>query len=999
MKNKERQNMGAKLKTSGLIPGMIAGLMIGLLTSLHYLEFIAWEVPYWRMIGGSLGGILLGLIVTVSLGKGFYWLKLLPKDQPYRFPGYALLITALLGWPVWDYLAETGFLWILLCFWIVLTLFLKLLPRWSKRTPFEKWEPRVIIGLLVCVLMLGLFLRFSGLTHGLPDYIVHCDTPKQLCLIPGFVEGNLIPPGRYPVGNIYLYSGVIRLWRSMIGTSGSIPELSHETMAEFAPYIITVRALQSLLSAAIPFFIFLIGRNLWGPWTGLIAAFLVACDPVHITYSRQEMGEIPQTFWVMVSFFFATRIFLNSKLRDCLLAGLFAGMAVATKMYGGYIILAAFAAILFSPSRFLRKMGLVLFGLILGIILGSPYLWVDPAGWWNDIFWETITELSVRAPGWNWSRLHSVQRGIMYLWQGLIHRFHLPWIILSLFGIGFLFGRHQRKDLFFLVPLLTSLVIIGFALSYLREWDFVNLTPYLAMAIAALSVHLLSRWGNSPTYRRLASLGLAVFLIFQGFVALSDAIIARFPDTRQLARQWVLRYVDRGSSFLSDAIVTGAAWIPVDSGLTLTDATGKKLLQDNNLSNLPPAQMALVERVWWDPPLSRSHYLPVQVIDLRSTFWENPQISLFRLDSPQSAPNLILPHTTIRSPEPAFLDGSGSQRQILDILSGSSSTRTQYLFKNEPINQMWFALLGQGRGSISFGPSLGFPAEVKMGKITSGLFTPVRQILPSYPRTYKVFLVPKPGKQTLWLGLYPRPDGMSPLLLRYEAWPELERMAGLGLTLKDAPAELFLFYAAALTAQGKNEKARQELDRLHQLHPQFLSLYQRLATGQEKNFNKSLGQMAQESLAGLSAEEVFWPNRPGDLGELDRLWPSPKFLSQDNLFHLWLPQTYLPGFLKAQVHFTLNGTSPAGNSRLIAIAFKSEYFLRELARIDLKPGLESLELPLQIPTGPVRLEFRIESSTPCQPKITSVQIRQDYESEFRWRWKVFSKYLKGFNLE
>ncbi len=151
-----------------------------------------------------------------------------------------------------------------------------------------------------------MFLRFSGLTHGLPDYIVHLDTPKQLCLLPNFVAGDLEPPGRYPVGHIYLYSGVIALWRSMVGISEPVPEMTPENRRAFSPYIIAVRAFQALLAAAIPFFVFLIGRNLWGPWVGLTAAFLMACDPIHFSYARQEMGEVPQTFWVMAGLWAAT---------------------------------------------------------------------------------------------------------------------------------------------------------------------------------------------------------------------------------------------------------------------------------------------------------------------------------------------------------------------------------------------------------------------------------------------------------------------------------------------------------------------------------------------------------------------------------------------------------------------------------------------------------------------------------------------------------------------
>jgi hypothetical protein len=456
-----------------------------------------------------------------------------------------------------------------------------------------------------------------------------------------------------------------------------MPPLNPRNPAGFVPYIIAVRALQALLAAAIPFLVFLIGRNLWGPWAGLVAAFLMACDPVHLTYSRQEMGEIPQTFWVMLSLFFATRVLTGGRPWDGLLAGLFAGTAAATKMYGGYIILAPLTAALISPPGRFRKTGFTLMGLLTGLVIGSPYLWVDPAGWWSNTIMETLDEFFVRLPGQGGRQSGLLERGLIYLWQGLNHRFHLPWMIMAVLGIGFLIKRHNKKDLFFLIPLSAALLLIGFSLSYLREWDFVNLTPYLAMAMAALIVSLFN-WMGPSVFKKIISIGLIAFLAFQGLVALNDALIARLPDTRQLARQWVLRHVDSGAPFFYEANVSGGAWIPDNLGLSLIGTSVKNLLKEKPVPGRPPAGTAVLERIWWDPPLSRSHYQPLQVFDLRSTYWENPEISFFRLAGEQSTPDLILPHTTthttVGSPEPSFPNTPWSRRQPLDLLSNPAAS-------------------------------------------------------------------------------------------------------------------------------------------------------------------------------------------------------------------------------------------------------------------------------------------------------------------------------------
>ncbi len=997
MKNKEGQNAGAKLKTPGLIPGMIAGLILGLLTQIYYLGFIAWEVPYWRMIGGSLGGIVLGLILTVILGKGFYWLKLLPKDQPYRFPGYALLITALLGWPIWDILAERGFLWLTLPFWLITTFSLGRIYSLLVQYSSEQKQKLLLTTCLIVVLLFGLSLRLAGLSHGLPDYIVHCDSFKQLQLIPQFIEGDPEPPDSYPVGHIYFYSNILRLWRAITGINSPVPELNSQTLKDLTPYILFVRAFQAFLGSFIPLFAFLVGRNLWGPWTGLLASFLVACDPIHLTYCRQEMGEIPQTFWVMACLWFSTQFLKSKKGIDIFLAGLCAGLAVAMKIYGGYIVLTAMTAVLFSPFRKFRGIALVLGGMFCGMTFGS-YFWFNPTSWFNNLVGESIVQLLNGSIGTllSKSQLDPIKIGLIYFWRGMAYRFHLPWMILSLLGIGFLFLRHRKEERFFLVPTICALLIIGFRLSYLREWDFVNLSPFLAIAIASLIISWLKHLWGYPFYRNIALLLLGFFLTFQTLVALSDAGVARFPDTRQLAKRWVLQHVDAGSRLLYDTKISGGTWIPVNAGITVIQTPVKEQFQDKNIPDSPPLKTTVVEQFWGEPPLNSHLYQPVQVFDLRNTYWENPIINFFRLDVNQSSSDLILPHSRVRSPEPAFLGSRSSQCQPFDLLSNSVEMKKQYLFNTLPINQMGYTLLGHGQGSIFFGPALGFPTEVKMGGITSGFFTPYRRVLPWFPRTYKVALVPKPGNQVLWLGIYPKPEQMSPLLFRYEAWPDLERIARLGLGRKNAPSELSLFYATALAAQGKHEAANQELARLHQHQPGFLSLYRRLAASKEENFNITLGKMADATQAELLAESIFWPKRFGDLGELDQLWPDPSIKSESNYFHMWLPHTFLPGFLEANLQVEVN---PPNSSRLIVIGFQSNFFSKELARIDLKPNIGSLRLSLQIPTGPIHLEFRLESDRPIWPKIISLQIKPDYKSKFSWRWKVITKYMKEIERE
>jgi len=988
---KPRKEGTPKTVAGGLLPAGLGGLILGLLTQIHYLGFIAWELPWIRILLGMSGGFLIGCLFSRLLGKGLSWIRVVPKAEASSFTGWALLITAAVAWPFWDDLALRQRLWIFGILWPLIIFVMLWASHRIKRLPREEGERRLVLLLLVPVLAWGIFLRFSGMTHGLPDYIVHCDTPKQLALIPHFVEGNLEPPGRYPVGHIYLYAGVIRLWKAVTGQGGSVPAFSHETRREFYPYLVAVRSLQCLLSAAIPLFIFFFCRRLWGPWVGLLAAFLVASDPIHLSYSRQEMGEIPQFFWMSLSLVFAGRIFSGGFSRDGWWAGFFAGLAVATKMYGGYVVLGALGAVFFQRKQIIRKSAWVILGLVLGILMGSPYFWLDPGNWWNNTVLEAVDEFFVRAPHLGGSRMAQMKQGLIFLGQGLNHRFHLPWILFSLMGIGLLLWRHQKRDLFFLIPFSTACLLIGFALTYLREWDLVHLTPYLAVATAVFFVHLREAWRWTFWRRKGLAFILALFLLFQGSVALRDALLARLPDTRELAREWVLRQADEGTRLFFDTNISGANWIPVNKGLNLVGIPFQKLLTERQAIAPSEGDLAVVERAWWDPPFSQDP-APLQVFNLRSTYFENPEIAFFRLSSKKDGPKIILPHGRVHPPGPAFLDTPWAFRQPLDLLSDTLPLRDRYLFAGRKMGPFFYVLLGEGQGSLQFGPAVSFPIRAELKTLKSGVVTPIQRIFPWFPRSYRLSVRPKPDCKGMWLGVFP--DGLQafPLLARYGSWAELEALARPGKGERDVPAEARLFYAAALAAQQKKAEAERELAELEKRHPGFLEDYRLLATDKGDLFPK-LRELSLAGQAALQSEDVYWPARSGDLGELDQKEMKATVLIEDGLFHVWLPQVFLPGFFRAEIRYQTKVPLEKGRGRLRIISVRANTVVQELARIDLQSGQGELKVPFQIQEGPVRLECRLESDAPSKPEIKSLHIAMDYGAEFSWRRRLFQYYL------
>jgi len=143
-------------------------------------------------------------------------------------------------------------------------------------------------------------LRIAGLSYGLPDNLYHSDTPKQLDRVAHFLKGNLDPGDSYPSPHMY---GVALLLAGLFGLDphalGDGPSWSQ--------VVIAARLLNAALGAAMVPLLYAAGRWLLAPRVAALAAVLLALAPLHIIHSHHEVGDIPQTFFVVASLAAAAR--------------------------------------------------------------------------------------------------------------------------------------------------------------------------------------------------------------------------------------------------------------------------------------------------------------------------------------------------------------------------------------------------------------------------------------------------------------------------------------------------------------------------------------------------------------------------------------------------------------------------------------------------------------------------------------------------------------------
>ncbi len=991
-----RQNSPRGESLPGLLLGAGGMALLAFKSQLSYLMLEGWEAPLLRLALGLLGGGLLGFALAWAYARLLALSGALSRKAAFWTGGWTLAALGLLGWYFYDLIVFKYFNLILPALLAGLVLALAYGAGTAlDASPERRRRTALWLGLL-CILALGLFLRLSGVNHGLPEFIAHCDTPKQLALVSFFAEGVLTPPDSYPVGHIYLYAGLIRLWQEIAPALATLPTMPlPQLLAPTSDLVLAVRTLQALMGWALILPAFFIARRLWGDWAGLLAALLIALDPVHLTYGRQAMGEIPQTFFVFLSLLCAVRLWQGGGWRDCLLAGLFAGAAAGMKMYGGYIVVAALAAWLWSAPRQVRRPLLILAGLLAGIAAASPHMWVDFAGWLHNVGLQTGTQYGV-------GQEYQLSGGLSYFWAGLGHRFGLPWLIIALGSLGFLAWRRSRADLFFAVPLALSLIIIfGFRLGYLREWDFVNLTPYLALALAAMICGLAAKIKQAP--RGLAYAGsilLAAFLVLQGLIAVGDAWLARQPDTRQTARAWLERYLPPRAVTAISFQWSAFNWLSPDMAPRAVPRNVAAMLVNGQTPRGFEPQALIIERGWQQAPLPADKFAPVQKFALRNQYWENPDISIYLPGVPRYASSLILPHGRAMRTRPVFWQTPWANSRPIDFVLnqkqgyGNLPRHRAMVFPERPLEELGYLALGWGRASLSSGWGLGFPVNTQTGTAVAGVFSPLRSWLPLGTPVYELTLMSSPENHwpPIWVGVFRRPWQMVPLLARYGAWDKLAALTAGAKNGQDAPAEAYLFQAVALAAAGQQEKAKQVLAALNKRHPGFLAGYVKLARG-GPGFFANLARLNNANQSMLLSERLDWQRGKGFTGPAAAEdWPAVRIKRAAGAEQIRLPQVFLPGHWQLEAAWKGEGPGQVAGCRLTVTAYAPGIIERQIAGALLVPGQTTARIKLSIPAGPCQLRIAIQGQGKC-PALQKIKLIPDLAAEFAWRLQLFRRHL------
>ena len=401
---------------------------------------------------------------------------------------------------------------------------------------------------LLCILALALALRLWGITWGLPSathyFSYHPDESVMLetsSVTMNVFAGHLLPHF-YNYGSLQLYFVCFaNTLAALFGAVDIVPKNFDAWYPQWAKMYLIGRLLTVGMGVGTVWATYAVGATLWGRRAGLCAALILAITPLHAQHSHFLTVDVPATFWVMLSLLWSAKLAVNHPrpLRSALLAGLFAGLAAATKYNMALVLLPALAASFLnsSPSRFGRVGACAGVGL-LAFFAGCPGSLLEAGSlsqngtFLHDVHFEAVHVQNVNDP-----TFRNTGIGFLYhITHNLDAGLGLPLLVLALASIGYALYRSERGDGLLAAFALPYYILISLAaVRYARY--VIPLLPILALWTGRFLADI-SRI-SERVERRVAVSVAGLFVLATLACAMSLLSGMTGIDTRDQALNWL----------------------------------------------------------------------------------------------------------------------------------------------------------------------------------------------------------------------------------------------------------------------------------------------------------------------------------------------------------------------------------------------------------------------------------------------------------------------------
>ncbi len=263
------------------------------------------------------------------------------------------------------------------------------------------------------------------------------------------------------------------------------------------------------------FLIYFLGRNLFNPWAGFFAAFILATTYPILKYSRHAMMDVALTFLV-VSALYCLLLALRKNRAYFLLWGLCVGLAVLMKsVLGLFPLLISALFILFKSHWKEIRNGYFLAGCLTAAAVGGSWYGVEYASFGQDFirthFGWLILQRGFESTGEPW------YHHLSYFVDLAV--FGWPWLPLEILGLVWMLrgGRWKNENLFLLLLWIAAYLGVMSVMNSRVLWYIMPAFPALALVAAWVLDQLLNGQNKARAGKILMGIALVTVVLLNAF--------------------------------------------------------------------------------------------------------------------------------------------------------------------------------------------------------------------------------------------------------------------------------------------------------------------------------------------------------------------------------------------------------------------------------------------------------------------------------------------------
>lgn len=422
---------------------------------------------------------------------------------------------------------------------------------------------------LLLVLVIGISVRLWHIDWDLPEVYEEA-TPFGIAwqfwnhgqpgfdFNPGFFNYPALTFHVQFLGQVFHY-----LAGRVVGIYPDIHAFHQAYLADRTTFLVVARLLTMMWDIGTMFVVFFTGRRVFGIGAGILAASIIALNPLYIEQSHMVVVDPALAFFAASALLFMLSLSSEPRTRWYVLSGLMIGLATASKYTGAVLLLVLLLVHLFLGGNFRSGLrSLLSRKLAMGfLIAGGVFLIVNP-------FIVVNTEKFLEGFGyemWHMERGHfGIEGGqstpVYYLFEVFPRTLGWPLYLISLGTLVWAVTRRNKKLL--LVVAYTLVFFLPVASWTMRAERYIMpiipglalLTSYGTMQLLAMvtrHIGTVKEWSSGWfTVLKRVGVGALFFILLASPASLSARYLRMLsmPDTRTAAKHWIRQSLRPGGT-------------------------------------------------------------------------------------------------------------------------------------------------------------------------------------------------------------------------------------------------------------------------------------------------------------------------------------------------------------------------------------------------------------------------------------------------------------------